>query len=211
MIGQFGNFGEGDYIYTVQAGDSLSAISKKFYGDMTHVQEIADANGITNVNLISVGQRLTLPGVQSGAKVIPIVPLPMPPPTNVDPITGQPIYVAPPAWPTPRPPSTPIIAPQPAPIQVPGIGVPGQPGTVPGFPAPQPQPTPPAAVDPNAPRKSVSLFSFLPQSKDFLKKQYLGVAVWQWATILALAGVGLGMLGSASPATAKNPRKKKRK
>ena len=45
--------------YIVQKGDTLSAIAKK-YG--TTVQAIASANNITNVNLIRVGQKLTIPG-----------------------------------------------------------------------------------------------------------------------------------------------------
>lgn len=45
-------------IYTVQKGDSLSAIAKR-HG--TTVQELAALNNIKNVNLIRVGQTLTIP------------------------------------------------------------------------------------------------------------------------------------------------------
>jgi LysM repeat protein len=45
-------------VYTVQAGDTLSAIGAK-YGVDYHV--IAQVNGIFNPNVISVGQKLTIP------------------------------------------------------------------------------------------------------------------------------------------------------
>lgn len=45
--------------YTVKAGDSMYSIAKKF--NVT-VAQLAAANGITNVNLIRVGQVLTIPG-----------------------------------------------------------------------------------------------------------------------------------------------------
>jgi GH25 family lysozyme M1 (1,4-beta-N-acetylmuramidase) len=44
--------------YTVKAGDSLSSIAVRFG---TTVAKIATANNITNINLISVGQVLTIP------------------------------------------------------------------------------------------------------------------------------------------------------
>jgi nucleoid-associated protein YgaU len=44
--------------YTVRSGDSLSAIASRFG---TTVQAIAQLNGITNVNLIRVGQVLRIP------------------------------------------------------------------------------------------------------------------------------------------------------
>lgn len=55
--------------YTVQAGDSLSKISQKFYGDFSMVDELARLNNISNVNLIHPGQMLTIPDVQE-AQVI---------------------------------------------------------------------------------------------------------------------------------------------
>lgn len=45
--------------YTVKAGDTLSAIAARYN---TTVSSIAAANNITNVNLISIGQVLTIPG-----------------------------------------------------------------------------------------------------------------------------------------------------
>lgn len=45
--------------YTVQAGDTLSKIAARYH---TTVQAIAQANNIRNVNLIYIGQRLSIPG-----------------------------------------------------------------------------------------------------------------------------------------------------
>lgn len=51
-----------DTTYVVQAGDTLSGIAVKCGVSM---QAIISANGISNPNLVSVGQRLTIPGVSS--------------------------------------------------------------------------------------------------------------------------------------------------
>jgi nucleoid-associated protein YgaU len=47
--------------YTVQKGDTLWAIAKKYYGDGNKYTEIAKANNISNPNVISVGQKLLIP------------------------------------------------------------------------------------------------------------------------------------------------------
>lgn len=47
--------------YTVVAGDTLSKIAKRFYGDANHYHAIAKASGISNPDLIKVGQVITLP------------------------------------------------------------------------------------------------------------------------------------------------------
>ena len=49
----------GSQTYIVQPGDTLSAIARRFN---TTVSAIAQASGISNINLIYVGQRLTIPG-----------------------------------------------------------------------------------------------------------------------------------------------------
>lgn len=49
--------GHSEQTYTVQSGDTLSAIAKKF---KTTYQELARINGISNPNIISVGQVLRL-------------------------------------------------------------------------------------------------------------------------------------------------------
>lgn len=45
--------------YVIQRGDTLGAIAARF---QTSVSELARRNGISNMNLIHVGQRLDLPG-----------------------------------------------------------------------------------------------------------------------------------------------------
>ncbi len=47
--------------YTVQRGDSLFLIAKKFYGDGEKYRQLAAYNGITNPNALEVGQVLSLP------------------------------------------------------------------------------------------------------------------------------------------------------
>jgi LysM repeat protein len=52
-----------DEWYTVQAGDTLSGIALKFYGDASRdsYMKIARANNIANPDLIRVGQKLQIP------------------------------------------------------------------------------------------------------------------------------------------------------
>lgn len=50
--------GEGVQIHIVKAGDTLNKIARNY--EVT-VEQIAVANGIKNINLIKVGQRLTIP------------------------------------------------------------------------------------------------------------------------------------------------------
>lgn len=50
-----------DGVYVVEKGDTLAIISKKMYGDITHVDAICKMNGIENGNLIYIGQKLLLP------------------------------------------------------------------------------------------------------------------------------------------------------
>jgi len=47
--------------YTVESGDTLWAISERFYGDGSKYQVIADASGVANPDLIHPGQVLTNP------------------------------------------------------------------------------------------------------------------------------------------------------
>ncbi|MGV0746425.1 LysM peptidoglycan-binding domain-containing protein [Mycolicibacterium sp. XJ870] len=47
--------------YTVVSGDTLWAIAERFYGDGNRYQQIADASGIANPDLIHPGQVLTIP------------------------------------------------------------------------------------------------------------------------------------------------------
>ncbi|MBK8906084.1 MAG: LysM peptidoglycan-binding domain-containing protein [Anaerolineaceae bacterium] len=56
----------GSQTYIVRPGDTLSAIARRFN---TTATAIAQASGITNINLIYVGQVLTIPGGGSGTPV----------------------------------------------------------------------------------------------------------------------------------------------
>jgi LysM repeat protein len=47
--------------YTVQAGDTLSEIARRFYGDASLFKALANANNIADPNKIKTGQVLTLP------------------------------------------------------------------------------------------------------------------------------------------------------
>lgn len=51
---------EDDY-YVVQKGDTLDTISMKVYGDAAHVDAISRMNGLSDGNLIYIGQKLLLP------------------------------------------------------------------------------------------------------------------------------------------------------
>lgn len=67
-----GTTANADSVYTVQSGDTLSSIAQKELGDSSRYQEIANANGIQDVNNISVGQTLKISdGDQSYEVVLP--------------------------------------------------------------------------------------------------------------------------------------------
>ena len=57
-----GSQGGTETVYTVQAGDTLSAIAKK-YG--TTYKKLAQYNGISDPNMISVGQKIKIPATSS--------------------------------------------------------------------------------------------------------------------------------------------------
>ena len=50
-----------DGVYVVEKGDTLAIISKKMYGAVTHIDAICRMNGLSNGNLIYIGQKLLLP------------------------------------------------------------------------------------------------------------------------------------------------------
>ena len=52
---------QGDQTYTVKSGDSLSKISKLFYGDANQYMKIAKANNIPDPDKIKAGQQLKIP------------------------------------------------------------------------------------------------------------------------------------------------------
>jgi len=48
-------------MYVVKSGDSLSNISKSFYGNPNEYRRIAEANNISNPDRIQTGQQLKIP------------------------------------------------------------------------------------------------------------------------------------------------------
>lgn len=48
-------------VYVVEEGDTLAIISRKMYGDISYADAISRMNGLTDGNLIYVGQKLLLP------------------------------------------------------------------------------------------------------------------------------------------------------
>ena len=57
------NTGGDEQPYTIESGDNLSKISKRFYGNANKYPEIAKANNIANPDLIKVGQQINLPAL----------------------------------------------------------------------------------------------------------------------------------------------------
>lgn len=55
---------DGDIVYTVKSGDTLSHIALHYYGDAGKkwYMKIAEANGVDNPDYIQVGQELKIPG-----------------------------------------------------------------------------------------------------------------------------------------------------
>jgi nucleoid-associated protein YgaU len=54
-------FRQDSQTYTVQPGDNLSQISKRFYGDPNKYPQIAKANNLADPDKIKVGQTLVIP------------------------------------------------------------------------------------------------------------------------------------------------------
>jgi len=57
------NTGGDDQPYTIQSGDSLSKVSKLFYGDANKYNEIASHNGIADPNKIAAGATINVPAL----------------------------------------------------------------------------------------------------------------------------------------------------
>lgn len=59
---------DGDVVYTVQSGDTLSHIALHYYGSAgrSSYMKIAEANGLADPNKIFVGQKLKIPGTTKG-------------------------------------------------------------------------------------------------------------------------------------------------
>ena len=58
---EIANTGGDDQPYTVKSGDTLSAISKLFYGNANKYPQIAKANNLDNPDNVRVGTALSLP------------------------------------------------------------------------------------------------------------------------------------------------------
>ena len=54
-------FRQGEQTYTVEPGDNLSKISKRFYGDANKYSTILKANNIADPDKIKAGQQLIIP------------------------------------------------------------------------------------------------------------------------------------------------------
>jgi nucleoid-associated protein YgaU len=63
---------DGDVVYTVKSGDTLSHIALHYYGDAgkTSYMKIAEANGIADANKIQAGQQLKIPGTTQGPEQV---------------------------------------------------------------------------------------------------------------------------------------------
>lgn len=59
---------DGDIVYTVKSGDTLSEIAQSYYGSggQGSYMKIAEANGIDDANKIQAGQQLKIPGTSRG-------------------------------------------------------------------------------------------------------------------------------------------------
>ncbi|MGB7337978.1 MAG: LysM peptidoglycan-binding domain-containing protein [Phototrophicaceae bacterium] len=73
-------------IHVVQAGENLYRISLRYNVPLT---TLAQANGISNTNLIFVGQQLTIPGTTGGTPPVVTNPPPTTPTTPNPPPTGD--------------------------------------------------------------------------------------------------------------------------
>ncbi len=96
--------------YTVQSGDTLSAIARKFG---VTVAAITAANNIANPNLIKPGQVLTIPDTAAPAPspAPPATPPPAPPPAVPSAPPTPPQQQTPPTPPVPTAPGTPPMPP----------------------------------------------------------------------------------------------------
>lgn len=63
---------DGDVVYTVKAGDTLSHIALRYYGSAgkASYMKIAEANGLADPNKIRVGQQLKIPGTTRGPDAV---------------------------------------------------------------------------------------------------------------------------------------------
>lgn len=79
---------QGERIYTVQPGDTLSTIATTVYADPTLFGPIADANGLTNGTPLQASTTLVIPNIPGLTD--PPAPAPLQPPASVTPIPVPP-------------------------------------------------------------------------------------------------------------------------
>jgi LysM repeat protein len=58
--------------YQIQSGDTLFAISKRFYGEPTYFNLIAAANNLTDPNKIAPGQTISIPDLPDHWDVVQV-------------------------------------------------------------------------------------------------------------------------------------------
>jgi LysM repeat protein len=90
-VGQTLVIPDGHHVYTVVAGDTLSAIAQRFYGNANLYPGIANANVIPNPDLINIGQVLYIPDQPR----TPPTPVPPTPPHPCPPQQQPPSYLPP--------------------------------------------------------------------------------------------------------------------
>ena len=88
--------------YTIQAGDTLAGIARKFLGNALRYREIATMNNIVNPNVITIGQVIRIPATvltQGGRTTIRADDARTPgivgPPAPRVPVPGDPDYIFP--------------------------------------------------------------------------------------------------------------------
>jgi LysM repeat protein len=76
--------------YVIQRGDTLGKIAKKFYGEAGRYQQLALYNGLTDPNVVVVGQTIEIParreldGPPAPPPLPPVVPLDLTPPNGLE-------------------------------------------------------------------------------------------------------------------------------
>lgn len=63
-----------DSLYTIEKGDTLSAISNKIKGDNSLIDQIVKANDLTDANMIFEGNQLTIPITDGSTPAQPVAP-----------------------------------------------------------------------------------------------------------------------------------------
>lgn len=92
--------------YTVVAGDSLTLIADRFYGDFQRYREICSFNNLPNCSIISVGQVIRIPDTSTAKAIDASV-------TTSAALQTKPVPPSPTATPEPAPAPLPVVPPTP--------------------------------------------------------------------------------------------------